>query len=233
MIELERINTFYGLGHILHDLSLRVGESEVVALLGRNGAGKTTTLRTIMGLMAKRSGSVRVGTEELANLPAHLVPLSGVAYVPQGRRLFSELTVDENLRLGLQGRRSRDGAEEDVEQAAALFPVVREARDRPAGVLSGGQQQQLAIARSLVAQPSVLLLDEPSLGLAPNLVELIFETILEISRSGASILLVEQNASMALEIASRGYVLETGRVALSGSAAELKARADFVEAYLG
>jgi branched-chain amino acid transport system ATP-binding protein len=215
MLEIRNLEIRYRGVPAVRGISLEVGKGEVVGLVGPNGAGKSSTLLAIMGMVEPHAGDVLVDGRSLVGASTEEIVRGGISLVPEGRRIFPELTVEENLRLGLQGRRSRDGAEQDVEQAAALFPVVREARDRPAGVLSGGQQQQLAIARSLVAQPSVLLLDEPSLGLAPKVVEDVFAALAEISGRGVTILLVEQRAQFAVGFADRTHVLANGQLRLT------------------
>jgi branched-chain amino acid transport system ATP-binding protein len=223
---------YYGEIHALKGVGLRVERGEIVALLGNNGAGKTTTLKTISGLLAPRQGSVVLEDEPLVGMPAHEVVLRGIAHVPEGRRIFNRLTVRENLMMGAYPRRD-GGIERDYERALTLFPRLRERLTQVAGTLSGGEQQMLAIGRALLASPRLLLLDEPSMGLAPVLVEQIFQTIADINRQGTTILLVEQNAAMALSIAHRGYVLETGAIALTGPAAELTENPEVRRAYLG
>ena len=210
MLEVRDLEIRYGGVPAVRGISLEVGKGEVVGLVGPNGAGKSSTLLAIMGMVAPHRGDVVLDGRSLVGRSTEAIVRGGVSLVPEGRRIFPELTVDENLRLGLMGRRSREGAEADVEQATALFPVVREARDRPAGVLSGGQQQQLAIARALVAKPDVLLLDEPSLGLAPRVVEDVFAALAEIRAQGVTILLVEQRAQFAVGFADRTHVLANG-----------------------
>ncbi|HEX6103618.1 MAG TPA: ABC transporter ATP-binding protein, partial [Alphaproteobacteria bacterium] len=223
----------YGVVPALHGVSLEAGEGEITTIVGANGAGKTTLLSAIAGVVPAHGGSILYRGEPVTRRSCEERVTAGIVLCPEGRRLFPEMTVQENLRLGGYKNTDRAAMAEAMDRVFALFPRVAERRGQPAATLSGGEQQMVAIGRALMANPSVLLLDEPSLGLAPNLVELIFETILEISRTGTSIVLVEQNASMALEVATQGYVLETGRVTLAGSAAELKSRQDFVEAYLG
>ncbi|MBI2154942.1 MAG: ABC transporter ATP-binding protein, partial [Candidatus Rokubacteria bacterium] len=211
---------------------LTVGKGEIVALLGNNGAGKTTTLRTVSGLLPARSGSVRLEGESLLGVPPHEVVLQGIAHVPEGRRIFNRLTVLENLEMGAYAQ-TDGGIGQDLERVFVLFPRLKERRAQVAGTLSGGEQQMLAIGRALMAAPRLLLLDEPSMGLAPVLVEQIFETIQGINRQGTTILLVEQNAAMALSIAHRGYVLETGAIVLSGTAGDLQENPEVRRAYLG
>ncbi len=232
MLEVESLHVYYGEIHALKGVTLSVAKGEIVTILGSNGAGKTTTLRTLSGLLPARAGNVRLEGETLLGVPAHEVVLRGVAHVPEGRRIFNRLTVFENLEMGAYARTDA-GIEQDLERVFTLFPRLRERRAQVAGTLSGGEQQMLAIARALMAAPRILLLDEPSMGLAPILVEQIFETIQGINRQGTTILLVEQNAAMALSIAHRGYVLETGTIVLSGTAADLQENPEVRRAYLG
>ena len=232
MLEVRDLHVYYGEIHALKGASLSVEKGEIVALLGPNGAGKTTTLKTISALLAPRSGSVTLEGQSLVGVPSHEIVRRGLAHVPEGRRIFNRLSVAENLEMGAYIR--SDGAiREDMDRVFTLFPRLRERRTQVAGTLSGGEQQMLAIGRALMARPRLLLLDEPSMGLAPVLVEQIFETIQDINRQGTPILLVEQNAAMALTIAQRGYVLETGAIVLEGSARELGENADIRRAYLG
>ncbi len=223
---------YYGQIHALKGVNIEVRSGEIVAILGNNGAGKTTTLKTISGLLAPRRGRILLEGEALSGVPPHRVVLRGIAHVPEGRRIFNRLTVRENLMMGAY-RRSDDAIPADMDRVFTLFPLLRERTDQVGGTLSGGEQQMLAIGRALMARPRLLLLDEPSMGLSPVLVERIFETIARINRQGTTILLVEQNAAMALAIAQRGYVLETGTIALSGTAAELAQNPDVRRAYLG
>ncbi len=232
MLEVDDLHVAYGEIRAVRGISLRVGEGEIVALLGNNGAGKTTTLKTISGLLRPARGAIRLGGEPLAGVPPHVIAARGVAHVPEGRRVFSRLSVADNLALGAFARRG-GGSAEDLERVFAIFPRLRERRDQLAGTLSGGEQQMLAIARGLMLRPRILLLDEPSMGLAPLLVEQIFETIVDINRGGTTVLLVEQNAFMALEVAGRAYVLEGGTIALEGPAAALRADEGVRRAYLG
>ncbi len=232
MLEVDDLHVAYGEIRAVRGISLRVGEGEIVALLGTNGAGKTTTLKTISGLLRPARGAIRLAGEPLAGVPPHVIAARGVAHVPEGRRVFSRLNVEDNLALGAFTRRG-GGVAEDLERVFALFPRLRERRDQLAGTLSGGEQQMLAIARGLMLRPRILLLDEPSMGLAPILVEQIFETIQDINRGGTAVLLVEQNAFMALEVAGRAYVLEGGTIALEGPAAALRADEGVRRAYLG
>jgi branched-chain amino acid transport system ATP-binding protein len=232
MLEVENIQVFYGKIHALKGISLQVDQGEIVALLGNNGAGKTTTLKTISGLLRPRTGRILLEGRAINEVPPHEIVSLGVAHAPEGRKIFNRLTVTENLEMGAYLR--SDGAiGEDIERAFALFPRLKERRAQVAGTLSGGEQQMLAIGRALMARPRILLLDEPSMGLAPILVEQIFQTVEDINRQGTTILLVEQNAAMALSIAHRGYVLETGNIALQGSAVELQEHPDVKRAYLG
>ena len=232
MLALEGLEVYYGEIHALKGVSLEVREREIVALLGNNGAGKTTTLKTISGLLAPREGRVSLEGAPLTGVAPHAIVARGIAHVPEGRRIFNRLTVRENLMMGAYLRHD-GGVTTDLERVFALFPRLHERVTQVAGTLSGGEQQMLAIGRALMAQPRVLLLDEPSMGLAPVLVEQIFDTIAEVNRQGTTILLVEQNAAMALSIAHRGYVLETGRIVLSGTAAQLGENAEVRRAYLG
>jgi len=232
VLRIDDLHVYYGEIHALKGVGLEVRRGEIVALLGNNGAGKTTTLKTISGLLAPRRGHITLEERSLAGVAAHDVVLRGVAHVPEGRRIFNRLTVRENLTMGAY-LRSDAGVEADLERVFVLFPRLKERLGQVAGTLSGGEQQMLAIGRALMANPRLLLLDEPSMGLAPVLVEQIFATIVDINRQGTTILLVEQNAAMALEIAHRGYVLETGAIVLTGSAAELGENADVRRAYLG
>jgi branched-chain amino acid transport system ATP-binding protein len=226
------LHVYYGEIHALKGASLTVEKGEIVALLGPNGAGKTTTLKTISGLLAPRSGTITLEGQSLVGEPSHAIVHRGIAHVPEGRKIFNRLTVADNLELGAYIR-TDGGIREDMERAFALFPRLRERRGQVAGTLSGGEQQMLAIGRALMARPRLLLLDEPSMGLAPVLVEQIFETIQDINRQGTPILLVEQNAAVALTVAHRGYVLETGSVVLEGPARTLASDAGVRQAYLG
>ena len=233
LLEVSDLNTYYGSIHALRGITLSVDDGEIVTLIGANGAGKTTTLNTISGLLRPRSGQVVYDGQDLTTVPSHDVVTMGVVQVPEGRRIFARLTVDENLRMGAYSIKDKATIEAGVERAYSMFPRLRERHKQVAGTLSGGEQQMLAIGRALMAKPRILLLDEPSMGLAPNLVELIFETILSIHEAGTAILLVEQNASQALAIAARGYVLQTGRIVLADSAAGLAANEDVRRSYLG
>jgi branched-chain amino acid transport system ATP-binding protein len=229
---IEDLHVFYGEIHALKGIALEVRRGEIVAILGNNGAGKTTTLKTVSGLLAPRRGTITIDDEPLTGLPPHEIVLRGIAHVPEGRRIFNRLSVRENLMMGAYRRRD-GGIEADLERVFALFPRLQERLAQVAGTLSGGEQQMLAIGRALMASPRLLLLDEPSMGLAPVLVEQIFETISDINRQGTTILLVEQNAAMALSIAHRGYLLEMGMIALGGTAAALAEDPEVRRAYLG
>jgi branched-chain amino acid transport system ATP-binding protein len=233
MLEVQDIHTYYGNIHALKGISITVEEGEIVTLIGANGAGKTTTLWTISGLIEPRQGKVFLEGEDLADYKAHDIVYKGVAMVPEGRRVFSKLTVSENLDMGAYHRSDRAAIEEDRERVFTLFPRLEERRSQVAGTLSGGEQQMLATARALMARPRLMLLDEPSMGLAPVLVENVFDTIQEINRDGTTILLVEQNAHMALQIAGRGYVLQTGEIVLSDTADGLRQNSMVQKAYLG
>jgi len=233
MLEVQDIHTYYGNIHALKGISITVEEGEIVTLIGANGAGKTTTLWTISGLIEPRQGKVFLEGEDLADYKAHDIVYKGVAMVPEGRRVFSKLTVSENLDMGAYHRSDRAGIEEDRERVFTLFPRLEERRGQVAGTLSGGEQQMLSTARALMARPRLMLLDEPSMGLAPVLVEDVFDTIQEINRDGTTILLVEQNAHMALQIAARGYVLQTGEIVLSDTADGLRQNSMVQKAYLG
>ena len=235
MLELRDVEVTYGNIRALKGISLNVAEGELVTLIGANGAGKSTTLKTISGLLRPNSGALSYRGQSLDRLPPHKIVALGISHCPEGRHLFGRLTVIENLRLGavLRGSQNHEAVNADIEHVYRLFPVLRERSAQRAGTLSGGEQQMLAIGRALMSRPKLLLLDEPSLGLAPILVNLIFETIQQLKREGATILLVEQNARLALEIADRAYVMETGRVTLQGPAAELKHNRQVEHTYLG
>jgi branched-chain amino acid transport system ATP-binding protein len=232
MLRVDDLHVYYGKIHALKGVTLDVRRGEIVALLGNNGAGKTTTLKSVSGLLAPRQGALILEGQPLAGVPPHDIVARGIAHVPEGRRIFNRLTVRENLMMGAYLRKDA-GVARDLERVFALFPRLEERVGQVAGTLSGGEQQMLAIGRALMASPRLLLLDEPSMGLAPVLVEQIFQTIADINRQGMTMLLVEQNAAMALAIAHRGYVLETGTIALAGTAAELAENPDVRRAYLG
>ena len=233
MLELDNIHTYYGNIHALKGISLKVDKGEIVTLIGANGAGKSTTLRTITGLLKPRNGTVKLNDDNLAKYKAHDIVFKGIAMVPEGRGIFARLTVTENLDMGAYSRTSKTEYEQDAERVFTLFPRLKERRHQVAGTLSGGEQQMLATGRALMARPSLLLMDEPSMGLAPVLVELIFSTIEQIRNEGVTILLVEQNALMALSVANRGYVLQSGAIVLQDTAANLKKDPTVQKAYLG
>ena len=233
MLELSDVHAYYGKIHALKGISLNVDKGEIVTLIGGNGAGKTTTLRTICALMRPTSGAAMLNGENLSNYKASQLAAKGVAMVPEGRGVFSRMTVLENLEMGAYHRNDKAGILEDIEHIYSLFPRLKERRAQVSGTLSGGEQQMLAMGRAMMSRPSLLLLDEPSMGLAPVLVEAIFSTVEEINRQGTTILLVEQNALMALQIASRGYVLQTGEIVLSDSARALQRNAMVQKVYLG
>ncbi|MBU0716600.1 MAG: ABC transporter ATP-binding protein [Verrucomicrobia bacterium] len=233
MLEVNDIHTYYGNIHALNGISIKVEEGEIVTLIGANGAGKTTTLRTICGLLKPRQGSVYLEGEDLVKYKAHEIVFKGIAMVPEGRGVFARLTVSENLDLGAFSRTDKAGIQQDLERVFTLFPRMKERRNQVAGTLSGGEQQMLATARALMTHPRLLLMDEPSMGLAPILVEDIFDTIKEINKEGTTILLVEQNATMAFTVADRGYVLQTGEIVLHDTAGNLKQNEMVQKAYLG
>jgi len=233
LLELENVHSYYGNIHALKGISLTVEEGEIVTLIGANGAGKTTTLRAISGLLPPREGVITYDGDNLSAYKAHDVVYKGIAMVPEGRGVFSRLTVFENLDMGAYTRKDKEGIQSDLQRVYNLFPRLEERQNQVAGTLSGGEQQMLATARALMAHPRVLLMDEPSMGLAPVLVEGIFDTILEINKEGTTILLVEQNAQMALTVADRGYVLQSGEIVLQDSAANLRKNEMVQKAYLG
>jgi len=233
MLKVDNIHTYYGNIHALKGISLTVEEGEIVTLIGANGAGKTTTLRTICGLLKPRQGRVYLEGEDLTDYKAHEIVYKGVAMVPEGRGVFAKLTVSENLDMGAYSRNDRAGIAQDMEYVFTLFPRLKERRKQVAGTLSGGEQQMLATARAMMARPRLLLMDEPSMGLAPVLVEDVFDRMVEINREGTTILLVEQNANMALQFASRGYVLQTGEIVLSDTCDGLRQNQMVQKAYLG
>jgi branched-chain amino acid transport system ATP-binding protein len=230
MLELEDVHAGYGPMDVLKGISLAVGEGEIVCVLGANGAGKSTTLMTISGINRCRQGVITFAGRRITNLPAHEIVALGISHVPEGRRIFPRLTVRENLEMGAF-HRQLDG--EEIEKVFAQFPILKERQDQLGGTLSGGEQQMLAVARALMARPKLLLLDEPSLGLAPLIVAKIFDIIREINKAGTTILLVEQNANMALHVATRGYVLETGRIVLADTAQNLMNNEQVKKSYLG
>jgi branched-chain amino acid transport system ATP-binding protein len=232
LLRLEGVNTYYGQMHILQNLNLEVGEGELVCLLGGNASGKSTTLKTILGIVSPRTGSVVLGGKDVTRLPtAHRIQ-RGIAIVPENRRLFGPMTVLENLEMGAY-LRPRADLKEDLERVFTLFPVVAERRKQLAGTLSGGEQQMVAMGRALMCRPKLLLMDEPSMGLAPILVERSFEIIKQVHEAGVALLVVEQNANVSLSIADRGYVLSTGRIVLEGKASELIRHEELRKAYLG
>ncbi len=233
LLQISDLHVSYGAIRALRGVSLEVREGEVVALIGANGAGKTTTLRTISGMLRASSGTIRLDGEEVSGLPSHRLVSRGMAHAPEGRGIFLNLTTLENLELGAWLRKDRVAVRSDLERQLALFPVLGERRGQVAGTLSGGEQQMLAVARALMSRPRLLLLDEPSLGLAPQVVERIFGVLRDVNEAGVSLLLVEQNAHKALRLAHRGYVLETGEVAMTGTGRELLASPEVRKAYLG
>ncbi|MBN7576974.1 MULTISPECIES: ABC transporter ATP-binding protein [Clostridium] len=233
MLKVENINISYGAIHAIHDLSLEVNNGEIVTLIGANGAGKTSTLRAISGLNPIKSGEITYNGKIIGNIGAHKIVSYGLSQVPEGRRVFGDQTIEENLLLGAYLRKSKSEIKASMEEVFTLFPRVKERRKQLAGTMSGGEQQMLAIGRALMAKPKLLLLDEPSMGLAPIVVEEIFEIIKNIRKAGTTILLVEQNANAALQIADRGYVLETGSVVLEGLAQDLLHDDSVRKAYLG
>jgi branched-chain amino acid transport system ATP-binding protein len=233
MLEVTRLHAYYGHIHALKDVSLAVEKGEIVTLIGANGAGKSTTLKTISGLLKPRQGSVRLDGEDLTRYPAHEIVTKGVVQVPEGRRIFGRLTVLENLEMGAFTIRDRNWIETTLKRVFSLFPRLEERSRQVAGTLSGGEQQMLATGRALMANPRLLLLDEPSMGLAPVLVDSIFETIARLHETGTTILLVEQHARMALQVAGRGYVLQSGAVVLSDAAESLRRNEMVRQAYLG
>jgi branched-chain amino acid transport system ATP-binding protein len=233
LLEIDRLHVSYGAIQALRGLSFEVEAGKIVTLIGANGAGKSTTLNTISGLLHPMQGCVRLDGEDLTGVPPHQIVLKGIVQVPEGRRIFGRLTVLENLEMGAFTRTDAREIQDGLGRVFALFPRLRERMHQVAGTLSGGEQQMLAIGRALMARPRVLLMDEPSMGLAPILVEQIFEAVKDINRQGTTILLVEQNAFMALNTADRGYVLQTGTITLQGGAAELQANEDVKRAYLG
>lgn len=233
MLEIKDLSVYYGVIQALKGISFEVNEGEVIALIGANGAGKTTTLHTISGLIAPKSGSVIFEGQDITKTPAHKIVSMGMAHVPEGRRVFASLSVLQNLRLGAYTRNNKDEIEESLQKVYKRFPRLEERKNQPAGTLSGGEQQMLAMGRALMSNPRIILMDEPSMGLSPILVNEIFDIIKEVSSGGTTVLLVEQNAKKALSIADRGYVLETGRIVLEGKAQELLNNKSVQSAYLG
>jgi branched-chain amino acid transport system ATP-binding protein len=233
LLELDNVHTYYGNIHALKGISITVEEAEIVSLIGGNGAGKSTTLNTISGILRPRQGHIRLQGEDLSNYKAHEIVSKGVVQVPEGRRIFGRLTVNENLQMGAFSITDKKQISQNMDRVFQLFPRMRERRSQLGGTLSGGEQQMLAMARAMMSNPKILLMDEPSMGLAPVLVDSIFDTILELNRDGTTILLVEQNARVALHIANRGYVLQTGEIVLSGSADDLHDNDMVQKSYLG
>ena len=232
ILKVESINVYYGAIHAIKDISFHVNEGEIVTLIGANGAGKTTTLQTISGLLRSKTGSILFRNQEISSIPPHKLVGQGLAQVPEGRRVFLQMSVQENLEMGAYTQ-SPAGVPQDLEMVYELFPRLKERRTQVAGTLSGGEQQMLAMGRALMSHPKLLMLDEPSMGLAPLLVEQIFEIIQNLNKQGSTILLVEQNAQMALSIAHRGYVLETGKIVTTGTGEELIRSPEIKKAYLG
>jgi branched-chain amino acid transport system ATP-binding protein len=233
MLEIDDIHVYYGNIAAVKGISLKVYQGEIVTLIGGNGAGKSTTMRTVSGLLKPKRGEIRFEGQVTSNLKGHEVAARGIAQSPEGRRIFPRMTVAENLDLGAFMRRDKDGIAQDIERVFDLFPRLKERIDQKAGTLSGGEQQMLAMGRALMAQPRLLLLDEPSMGLAPLLVEVVFDTIVKVNQQGTTVLLVEQNALVALNIADHAYVLETGHISLEGPASDLAHNDEVRKAYLG
>ncbi len=233
LLEVNQIETYYGNIRALKGVSLKVDKGEIVTLIGSNGAGKTTTLRTISGMIKPKRGEVTLEGKRIDNIPAERLVRLGMAHAPEGRRIFSRMTVQENLEMGAFARNDKDAIAKDMERVLTLFPRLRERITQKGGTLSGGEQQMLAIGRALMSKPNILLLDEPSMGLSPILVETIFSIIKELNSTGSTILLVEQNALMALQIANRGYVIETGQIVLEDTGANLLKSEQVRKAYLG
>jgi branched-chain amino acid transport system ATP-binding protein len=233
ILTVDNVHTYYGNIHALKGITLNIEKGEIVTLIGGNGAGKTTTLRTISGLLQPRHGSIELDGEDLIKYKAHEIVYKGISMVPEGRGIFARLSVTENLEMGAYSRNDRHEVDKNMARVFNLFPRLKERRSQVAGTLSGGEQQMLATGRALMASPTVLLMDEPSMGLAPVLVELIFDTIQQINKEGTTILLVEQNALMALSIANRGYVLQTGEIVITDTAENLKKNPTVQKAYLG
>ena len=233
MLTVENINVYYGVIHALKDISFQVNEGEIVALIGANGAGKTTTLQTVSGMLSAKSGSIRFQDQEISRMPEHKIVKQGISHVPEGRRMFSNLTVLENLKMGAYTRKDKKEMEDTLEMIYERFPRLKERRDQLSGTLSGGEQQMLAMGRALMSHPKLIVLDEPSMGLSPIYVNEIFDIIQKINQDdGVTVLLVEQNAKKALSIADRAYVLETGKIALSGDAQALMNDDSVKKAYL-
>lgn len=233
MLKVDNLNTYYGKIHAVKGVSLEVKEGEIVTLIGANGAGKSTTLKTISGQLTPKQGTITYQGQPIGGVPAHVITSRGVIQVPEGRRIFPRMTVMENLDMGAFLRRDADGIKADLDRVFELFPRLKERAAQKGGTLSGGEQQMLAVGRAMMSQPKLLMLDEPSMGLAPVVVDMIFDTIMKLHDAGITILLVEQNANMALSVADRGYVLETGEIKLTGSGKELLENEDVRKAYLG
>jgi branched-chain amino acid transport system ATP-binding protein len=233
MLKITNLNVYYGGIHALSDVNIEVNEGEIVTLIGANGAGKTSTLRAVSGLVTPSSGTIEFEGKNITKVPAHKIPYLGISHVPEGRRIFASMTVAENLQLGAYRRKDKAEIEKDFESVFAKFPRLKERLKQRAGTLSGGEQQMLAMGRALMSRPKILLLDEPSMGLAPIVVQEIFSIIQDINKSGTTVLLVEQNANMALSIANRAYVIETGRITLEGKASDLLNDESVKKAYLG
>ena len=233
MLKVENLNVYYGSIHALKGVSLNVDQGEIVTLIGANGAGKSTLLKTLSGLLKPKVGSIEYMDQSIVGKPAQSIVKAGISHVPEGRRVFAEMSVEENIELGAFLRKDKAGIQQDFQKVYEIFPRLHERRKQSAGTLSGGEQQMLAMGRAIMAKPKLLFLDEPSMGLAPLMVKTIFQVVRDINKEGTTILLVEQNANMALSIADRAYVLETGRVILSGTAEELQASEEIKKAYLG
>jgi branched-chain amino acid transport system ATP-binding protein len=233
LLDVEQLHSYYGNIHALKGISLYVDEAEIVTLIGGNGAGKSTTLKTISGILHPRQGTIRLAGEELTRYKPHEIVARGIVQVPEGRRMFNQMSVTENLEMGAFSLNDKAKIAENMERVFTLFPRLKERRKQLSGTLSGGEQQMLATGRAMMSNPKILLMDEPSMGLAPVLVDSIFETIQELNKEGTTILLVEQNARMALQVANRGYVLQTGEIVLSGSAEKLREDQSVQRAYLG
>ena len=233
MLEVKDLEVYYGMIQAIKGISFEVNQGEVIALIGANGAGKTTTLHTITGLLSPKKGSVVFEGTDITKIPAHKIVSMGMAHVPEGRRVFAELSVYENLKMGAYTRKDKNEIEESLANVYKRFPRLEERRNQMAGTLSGGEQQMLAMGRALMSKPKIILMDEPSMGLSPRLVDQVFDTIVSINKSGTTIMLVEQNANQALRVAKRGYVIETGEIVLSDDADKLLSNPQVKEAYLG
>lgn len=233
MLSINNVDVYYGNIHALKDVSIEVNEGEIVTLIGANGAGKSTLLKAISGLLKPKHGTILYFSQQIGGKPAQSIVKNGISHVPEGRRVFANMSVEENLELGAYLRKDRDGIKKDLTHVFELFPILNERRKQQSGTLSGGEQQMLAMGRALMARPKLLLMDEPSMGLAPLMVQAIFNIIQTVNHEGTTVLLVEQNANMALSIANRAYVIETGRIVLSGTASELQASEEVKAAYLG